>query len=121
MYPSPPLDVDIEPELAGVSKTFAEIYQQARVAELQGLNHLVSMSLRKALEFLIKDYLIYKTPELADTIRGELLGSCINNHVSNELIKESARRANWLANDETHYTRKYEERDLKDLKGISYS
>ena len=31
-------------------------------------------------------------------------------------MKECAKRAAWLGNDETHYTRKWEDKDVKDLK-----
>jgi hypothetical protein len=31
-------------------------------------------------------------------------------------VKECAKRAAWLGNDETHYTRKWETKDVSDLK-----
>ena len=44
-------------------------------------------------------------------------GSCINK-IDNSSIKELARRATWLGNDETHYIRKWEDRDIHDLKNL---
>jgi hypothetical protein len=38
--------------------------------------------------------------------------------VKSEQIKEIAKRAAWLGNDETHYVRKWEDKDLKDLKKL---
>lgn len=33
-------------------------------------------------------------------------------------MKEIAKRAAWLGNDETHYVRKWETKDVKDLKNL---
>ena len=41
---------------------------------------------------------------------------CISNYVSNVSLKEVAKRAAWLGNDETHYERKWGEKDCSDLK-----
>ncbi|MBB1378870.1 hypothetical protein H5120_12255 [Pseudoalteromonas sp. SR43-2] len=40
----------------------------------------------------------------------------MNNYVTDENLKSCANRAVWLGNDETHYIRKWENHDLKDLK-----
>lgn len=40
----------------------------------------------------------------------------IRDHVSDTKVKQVAARAVWLGNDETHYSRKWEDKDLKDLK-----
>lgn len=74
---------------------------------------------RKSLEFLIKDYLISITPEdQHETIRNKFLNNCIRDNISNINIKTVASRAVWLGNDETHYTRKWEDKDINDLKSI---
>ncbi|MGH9690457.1 MAG: hypothetical protein ACRD4C_05105 [Candidatus Acidiferrales bacterium] len=39
-------------------------------------------------------------------------------YVKNEKVKAIAARAVWLGNDETHYTRKWEDKDLEDLKNL---
>lgn len=74
------------------------------------------MGYRKALEFLIKDYLIITIGEDAETIKRMELNNCISNKVTNEGLKTLAQRATWLGNDFTHYTRKFEEYELDDLK-----
>lgn len=40
----------------------------------------------------------------------------INDYVSESRIKSTARRAVWLGNDETHYYRTWEDKDIKDMK-----
>lgn len=75
------------------------------------------MGYRKALEFLIKDYLTLLTPSDEDGIKKTALGNCINK-IDNTSIKQLARRATWLGNDETHYIRKWEDKDITDLKNL---
>lgn len=99
-----------------VSPTFVDIFNQAMVAESKGLSQLVGIGLRKGLEFLIKDFASFEHPDQEDQIRSTPLGACITQFVSDPNVKECAKRAVWLGNDETHYTRKWESRDVNDLK-----
>ena len=46
------------------------------------------------------------------------LGKCIEDLIDETRIKSCAKRAAWLGNDETHYTRKWEEKDINDLKSL---
>ena len=73
---------------------------------------------RKALEFLIKDYLIKKIPRDEEIIKKKLLKDCIKDHIDSTKIKTIAEKAAWLGNDETHYVRKWEDKDLTDLKNL---
>jgi hypothetical protein len=70
---------------------------------------------RKALEFLIKDYLIRKCPDDRAAIEDKQLGKVIESYVEDRNIKEVAKRAAWLGNDETHYKRRWVDKDLSDL------
>jgi hypothetical protein len=99
-----------------VSPAFVEIFNQAVVAESQDLTQLVGIGLRKSLEFLIKDFAASEHPEQEVQIRATPLGACITQFVSDTNVKECAKRATWLGNDETHYTRKWETKDVSDLK-----
>jgi hypothetical protein len=81
-----------------------------------GLTEICGIGYRKALEFLIKDYLISNLPDEEEHIKKKLLGKCINDYVENPNIKEMAKRAVWLGNDETHYIRRWENKDINDLK-----
>ncbi|EMY61519.1 DUF4145 domain-containing protein [Leptospira terpstrae] len=103
-------------EITKTSPNFIEIYNQASVAEQQNLYHIAGVGFRKSLEFLIKDYLIIKFPEDEEKIKKELLGNSIRNRISDQNIKACAERAAWLGNDETHYTKKWEDKDISDLK-----
>ena len=47
-----------------------------------------------------------------------LWGSCISEYVENQRIKEISKRAIWLGNDETHYTKIWRDKDIKDLKKL---
>jgi hypothetical protein len=100
-----------------ISPSFVNIYNQAYKAEQVRLGEICGIGYRKALEFLIKDYLTSLHPDKKEEFRKEALGICINK-IDNSSIKELARRATWLGNDETHYIRKWENRDIQDLKNL---
>ena len=101
-----------------LSLDFVEIYSQAHEAEALGLDKVAGPGYRKALEFLIKDWLIDNKAAPEEKIRGKLLGACINEFIDEQVIKDVAGRAAWLGNDETHYSRKWTEKDISDLKRL---
>lgn len=103
-----------------VSPTFDQIYNQALAAEQLGLDQICGVGYRKSLEFLIKDYLIsnLESDDNKDKIKKKRLGACIENDVTSENIKAVAKRATWLGNDETHYVKKWEDKQVEDLKGL---
>lgn len=113
-----PQEITFSDEINGVSPSFIEIYNQAAAAEAYKLNQVAGMGFRKALEFLIKDFLIHVRPADEENIKKVLLGPCINNYVDDSRIKLCAERATWLGNDETHYTRKWVDHDIEDLKTL---
>lgn len=102
----------------GVSPNFVEIYNQAIGAEAAGLDQITGIGLRKALEFLIKDFTINQRPGDTQAIQGSMLGQVINNYVDDANVKACAARATWLGNDETHYVRKWLDKDITDLKTL---
>ena len=101
-----------------VSPDFITIYNQAYSAEQAGLDVVCGAGYRKALEFLIKDYLIGKNPDNAEKIKKEFLGNVIDKRVEHAQIKAVAKRAAWLGNDEIHYERKWQDKDIEDLKSL---
>jgi hypothetical protein len=101
-----------------VSPRFSEIYGQAGFAEQHSLSDICGMGYRKALEFLIKDYLASIRPDKEGEIRSTMLMSCIKSYMPEGRAKEMAIRATWLGNDESHYTRIWEGNDLQDLKTL---
>ncbi len=101
-----------------ISPLFVKIYNQAIAAEALRLDQLTGIGLRKALEFLVKDFACREHPDQEDEIRKERFGTCINEYIQDSNVKECAKRAAWLGNDETHYTRKWEDKDINDLKTL---
>lgn len=101
-----------------ISPSFITIYNQADSAEQDGLTEICGVGYRKAVEFLIKDYLIGLNSEDKETIEKKSLSACIKEKLENPNIKAMAKRATWLGNDETHYKRKWEDKDLTDLKKL---
>jgi hypothetical protein len=102
--------------ISAVSKDFVTIFNEAQKAEALGLSTIAGPGFRKSLEFLIKDYAVSRSPEARDEIKGKPLSNVINDYATDGNIKSTAKRATWLGNDETHYYRKWEEKDIKDLK-----
>lgn len=104
--------------ISKLSPLFCEIYNQAKRAEEGKLDQIAGRGYRKALEFLVKDYLKRRHANRAEEIEGKLLAACIADLVMNENVKHCAKRATWLGNDETHYVRKWPEKDVHDLKEL---
>lgn len=120
--PAKPLNYIADPILATVSKQFIEIATQAKHAEAAGLLHVCGPGYRKALEFLVKDFLINHTfkddADKQENVRKMALANVIANYIGNERIRNLAVRAAWIGNDETHYERVQGDHDLEDLKNL---
>ncbi len=115
-FPSIPNQIEFDNCINNLSPNFCEIYNQAHASEIYNLNQLSGIGYRKALEFLIKDYCVYKHPDKVDKIKSTLLGQVISNYIDSTNIKNLAKISSWIGNDETHYVRKFEEKDINDLK-----
>jgi hypothetical protein len=85
-------------------------------AEAFGMRHIAGMGFGKALEFLVKDFAIKHNKDEEEEIKGALLSKCIKLYIKDENTKEVAEKAAWLRNDEAHYVRKWEDKDINDLK-----
>jgi hypothetical protein len=46
------------------------------------------------------------------------LGDVIKDHTTDATVRAAAKRATWLGNDETHYERRWEAMDIKDVKAL---
>ena len=101
-----------------ISERFCSIYNEAQYAEILDLNDICGVGYRKALEFLIKDYCIYLHPDRKMAIIRDDLGKCIAENIDNPTIKEVASRAAWLGNDESHYEKRWTEKNFRDLDHI---
>ena len=105
-------------QIEEASPQFAEIYNQAARAEQLELMHICGPGYRKALEFLIKDYLVNVRKIDQEAVANKFLGTCIKDYLGDTKVAVCAERAAWLGNDETHYVRKWADKDLQDLKTL---
>ena len=101
-----------------ISSNFVTIYNQALEAEHYKLNEISGIGYRKALEFLIKDFLISHEHKDENKVKSTALGCCIDTMIDNPQLKTVASRATWLGNDQTHYEQKYTDKDISDLKRL---
>lgn len=107
---------EFEDSINTVSPSFVKIYNQALEAEHYDLDEIAGIGYRKSLEFLIKDYCILKNPSNKEDISKKPLSQCIENYIDEERLKKTAKASAWLGNDETHYIKKFTDKDVNDLK-----
>ncbi|MFD1899224.1 DUF4145 domain-containing protein [Enterococcus termitis] len=113
----PPIKVELPENIEKVSPNFVEIYSQATTAESEKLNQIAGVGYRKALEFLVKDYAIRYNPDETEKIKTMLLGPVIKQYLSDfKKLQTLATAATWIGNDETHYVRRHEDKDIKSMK-----
>lgn len=114
------LKKDFDSEIKELSSDFVETYNEAYAAEQHGLTKICGMGYRRALEYIIKDYLIHKFPNKSDNIKADSLSACIKNKDYNvcDNIKITANTCAWLGNDHSHYIIKHTDKDLSDLKEL---
>lgn len=107
--------------ILNLKSKFINTYNQALKAENQGLDEIAGMGFRKAIEYLVKDYLIGKNAALKGTIENMQLAKVINDHFIDPKesdLKDLLVRATWLGNDLTHYLKYHVNFDINDLKEL---
>jgi hypothetical protein len=116
--PKKHLERDFKDIIMSISPQISLIYNESSIAEQLELTQICGVGYRKALEFLIKDYAIYHATDNAqkEDIKSNFLSDVIRDHIDNQNIQDIASRATWLGNDETHYIRKWIDKDINDLK-----
>lgn len=107
---------DFDAQIRDLSPQFVKIYNQAAAAEAHELDEIAGIGYRKAIEFLVKDFAIHLHPDDAEAIKRKFLSSCIQDYITSSEIKRLATGAVWIGNDETHYIRRQEDRDVGDMK-----
>lgn len=115
LFPMTPSRESFNENINKLSPTFVETYGQAQQAETEKLLQICGIGYRKALEYLVKDYLCHKFPADEETIKAEALGQSLR-RIEDGRIQTLAQRATWIGNDETHYVRKHEDLDVKTMK-----
>ncbi len=116
--PRTPPRVKLPETITTASPGFQRVFEQALAAETFSLDQVAGGGFRKALELLVKDYCISRRPQSALAIKAALLGPCIENFVDSQKVKDTAKRAAWLGNDELHYERVWTDKDLSHLKDL---
>jgi len=100
---------------------FIDTYTQSLQAEYRGLFEISGMGFRKAIEYLVKDYVIQRNPELRGKIEDSPLVLVISDNFTDPKesdLKELLERATWLGNDMTHYLQYHETFNIGDLKEL---
>lgn len=116
--PSEPEVPEIEEVVKTLSPDFVRVFGQAIAAESYGLSDIAGPGFRKSLEFLVKDYAIHLNSELSEEIKAAPLARVIEEYLTGDRVPVVSLRAAWLGNDETHYQRKWIDKDLQDLKKL---
>jgi hypothetical protein len=107
--------------IKNLKSKFIDTYNQALKAEYSGLDEIAGMGFRKAIEYLVKDYLIQRDHELAGKIEDKILASVIGDNFNSPQeadLKDLLQRATWLGNDLTHYLKYHDNFDINDLKEL---
>lgn len=98
-----------------LSPMFVSTYKEACYAETnENTTGLAGLGYRKALEFLIKDYLINLKHQDQNTIMQLELGKCVDK--LDKDLQDIAKASVWLGNDETHYFKRNTGYSIHDLK-----
>lgn len=114
-YPGKHILPEFTENIKQLSPMFVETYRQACYAEEnEDTIGLAGLGYRKAIEFLIKDYLIKVDSDNKDKIIKMQLGKCIDK--LDEDIQDIAKAATWLGNDEVHYFKKHRDYGIDDMK-----
>lgn len=115
------IQVKIPKNISQFSSDFVNIFNQAMEAEQNELDQLAGMGYRKAVEFLITDYLLVNVQNEEDAIWIKSPKTTLSNKIDklpNERIKKLAKAISFIGNDETHYTRRHPEYDIDNLKAF---
>lgn len=118
VYPYDNSTQEFSDEIKNISNNFVKIYNQSKTAENLGLTDICGVGYRKSLEHLVKDYAKIKNPDDIEAIEKRPLKQCIEAYIDHPKIKRCILGATYLGNDETHYIRKIENKDINDLKTL---
>ena len=115
-YPVIPSSIEFDDCIKILSPKFCEIYNQSNSAEIYKLNEIAGMGYRKSLEFLIKDFCLKNNENDSEKIKKMPLSQVINEYIESEKIKKLSKASAWIGNDETHYVREWNDKNIDDLK-----
>lgn len=115
VFPPPMPDVRIPIEIEELYPDFCQIYRQTAYAEMYGLDLIVGVGYRKALEYLVKHYLSELFPNERNSIMSEPLGKSIE-RLSCSQIHDLAKASTWIGNDQTHIIQKHPNHSVPEMK-----
>ena len=115
VYPYAEPQLSIPSDMKEIDPDFFEVYRQAANAEASNLDKICGMGYRKAVELLVKNYLIAKCPENKTAILSEQLSASIR-RIEYPSIQALAKASTWIGNDETHIVKKNPEYGLPEMK-----
>ncbi|EOJ20315.1 DUF4145 domain-containing protein [Enterococcus faecalis] len=122
----PPLDKEILLKFADISSEiqekfpeFVKIMKQSQEAEDANLDQLAGMGYRKALEFLVTDFLLEYPQEGASEDWLKNPKTSLSSKIAKlpkERTKNLSKAISFIGNDETHYSKRHPEQDVKSIK-----
>jgi len=104
--------------VATLSPRFTAVLAEAVDAEGRGLFEVSGPGYRKALEILVKDFVLTKHGDEEERIRKMPLRDCIRTFLDDSRLEKRAAKAAYLGNDQTHYYIRHTHHDLDDLKTL---
>lgn len=117
VYPPMAPAVPIPRKMYELYPDFYALYEQAATAEHLRLDKICGMAYRKALETLVKQYLINTDPQNESDILEESLSASIK-RIEDALLQSLAKAASWIGNDATHLQVRHPEWNIEDMKGF---
>lgn len=114
---TPPISNNLPINISNAFPDFTDIYNQAIMAEQYKLTKISGIGYRKALEFLIKDFIIRKDPQSEENIKNKFLGKVISEDLTDlPRVQQLAKAANWISTDEVHYEQRFSDGDIEAMK-----
>ena len=102
--------------IQGLSPMFQGIYAQAVAAESSGLRQLSGIGFYKALDFLIRDFLLSEHSEHDAQISASTLARCIENFIEDANIRSCAKVARCFSDRQSFHTMQWESKDIENIK-----
>ena len=113
-----PFDFSSFPNLKVLSPDFVNIFNSAHIIDNKWYKEIAWPWYRKAMEFLIKDYIISTLSDDSekDKVSKMHIMDCLEKYIDNEELKSLSEKTFWLGNDQVHYYQKWEDKDINYLK-----
>jgi len=92
-------------------------------AKVRGLDELVGIGIRKAIDYLLYDFgtMYHKMESKFNNDPKITLSQRINKFIESQMLKDLATACVWLGNDFTHPIRRHESKEISDLENFAES